>query len=65
MSGVDAASTRSVVVEGGGIRGVGSVGLHALGSFADRLGIPATLSMGVGRGGPVIPTCGRGGVLSG
>ena len=55
-SGVDAKSTRNVRVEAGGTQVAGHVGLHALGSFADRLGLGETLSAAVGwtgRGTPV------------
>jgi hypothetical protein len=41
---VNANSTVGVVVEGGGEQVVGYVGLHALGSLADRLGLGAALS---------------------
>jgi hypothetical protein len=41
---VNANSTVAVVVEGGGEQVVGHVGLHALGSLADRLGFAASLS---------------------
>jgi hypothetical protein len=53
-----------VVVEAGGTQVVGHVGLHALGSFADRLGIGETLSAAVGWDGPGVPTHDRGRVLS-
>ena len=55
-SGVDAKSTRNVRVEADGTQVAGHVGLHALGSFADRLGLGETLSAAVGwtgRGTPV------------
>lgn len=41
---MNANSTVSVVVEGGGDQVVAHVGLHALGTLADRLGIGASLS---------------------
>jgi hypothetical protein len=41
---VNANSTVAVVVEGGGEQVVAHVGLHALGSLADRLGLGASLS---------------------
>ena len=37
-------STVAVVVEGGGDQVVAHVGLHALGTFADRLGLGDALS---------------------
>jgi hypothetical protein len=40
---MNANSTRTVVVEAGGTQVVGHVGLHALGAFADRLGVGETL----------------------
>ena len=53
---MNAQSTRNVRVEAGGTQVAGHVGLHALGSFADRLGLGETLSAAVGwtgRGTPV------------
>jgi hypothetical protein len=44
---VNANSTVAVVVDGGGEQVVAHVGLHALGSFADRLGLGASLSESV------------------
>jgi hypothetical protein len=41
---VNATSTLSAVVEGGGEGVVAHVGLHALGRFADRVGLPQALS---------------------
>ena len=61
---MNANSTRSVVVEAGGTQVVGHVGLHALGSFADRLSVGETLSGAVGWGGPGTPTYDRGRVLT-
>lgn len=61
---MNANSTRSVVVESGGTQVVGHVGLHALGSFADRLGIGETLSNAVGWSGPGTPIHDRGRVLT-
>jgi len=52
------------VIEGGGEGAVGHVGLHALGSFADRLGVPATLSAAVPWGGERAPLHDRGKVLT-
>ena len=46
ISAVKSNSVRQVRVEGGGGL-VGHVGLHALGAFADRLGVGASLSVGV------------------
>ena len=45
---MNATSTRNVSVEAGGTQVVGHVGLHALGSFADRLGVGATLFEAIG-----------------
>jgi hypothetical protein len=44
---VNANSTRRVVVEPGGTGVVAHVGLHALGCFADRLGLGAALSSAI------------------
>ena len=49
---MNANSTRNVVVESGGTQVVAHVGLHALGSFADRLGVGERLSSAVGWSGP-------------
>ncbi len=57
-------NANSVVVEGGGTQVVGHVGLHALGSFADRLGLGETLSDAVGWRGPGVPLHDRGKVLT-
>ena len=54
ISEMNATSTRSVVVEAGGTQVVGHVGLHALGAFADRLGVPMVLSDAVGWDGDAI-----------
>ena len=51
------------VIEGGGEGAVGHVGLHALGSFADRLGVPETLSAAVPWAGERAPVHDRGKVL--
>ena len=64
ISEMNATSTRSVVVEAGGTQVVGHVGLHALGAFADRLGVPMVLSDAVGWDGPGTPAHDRGRVLS-
>jgi hypothetical protein len=61
---MNATSTRTVVVEAGGTQVVGHVGLHALGSFADRLGVGETLSGAVGWNGPGRPVHDRGRVLT-
>jgi len=61
---MDANSTRNVVVESGGTQVVGHVGLHALGSFADRLGVGETLSRAIGWNGPGRPIHDRGRVLT-
>lgn len=60
---MNANSTKRVVVEGGGDQVVGHVGLHALGSFADRLGVGETLSEAVGWNGGGTPGHDRGRVL--
>lgn len=60
---MNANSTESVVVEAGGDQVVGHVGLHALGAFADRLGVGVTLSDAVGWQGPGTPAYDRGRVL--
>jgi hypothetical protein len=60
---MNANSTRNLVVETGGDQVVGHVGLHALGSFADRLGLGEVLSGAVGYEGRGIPTHDRGRVL--
>lgn len=60
---MNANSTVNVVVEGAGTQVVGHVGLHALGSFADRLRVGETLSGAVGWNGPGVPTHDRGRVL--
>ena len=57
-------SVREVRVEGGGGGLVGLVGLHALGLFADRLGVGASLSCGVRWGGERAPGHDRGKVLT-
>ena len=61
---MNATSTRNVAVEAGGTQVVGHVGLHALGSFADRLAVGETLSGAVGWSGPGRPTHDRGRVLT-
>ena len=60
---MNANSTRNVSVEAGGSQVVGHVGLHALGSFADRLGVGEALSEAVGWDGPGRPVHDRGRVL--
>ena len=60
---MNANSTRNVVVESGGTQVVAHVGLHALGSFADRLGVGERLSSAVGWSGPGVPVHDRGRVL--
>jgi hypothetical protein len=47
-SEMNANSTRTVIVERGGTQVVDHVGLHALGLFADRLGVNEALSGAVG-----------------
>jgi len=63
ISEMNANSAESVVVEAGGEQVVGHVGLHALGSFADRLGVGEALSAAVGWNGPGVPVHDRGRVL--
>jgi hypothetical protein len=60
---VNANSTRNVTVEGDGTQVVGHVGLHALGSFADRMGVGDALTGAVGWKGPGVPVHDRGKVL--
>jgi hypothetical protein len=60
---VNANSTVSVVVEGGGDQVVAHVGLHALGSFADRLGVGDGLSARIPLPGVRLPVHDRGKVL--
>jgi len=61
---MNANSTRTVVVEAGGTQVVGHVGLHALGAFADRLGVGRTLSQAIGWAGSGTPVHDRGRVLT-
>ena len=61
---MNATSTRNVIVESGGAQVVGHVGLHALGMFADRLGVGEALSQAVGWNGPGVPVHDRGKVLT-
>lgn len=63
-SEMNANSTRNVVVESGGTQVVGHVGLHALGMFADRLGVGEALSQAVGWSGSGTPVHDRGRVLT-
>ncbi|MGH9827774.1 MAG: IS1380 family transposase, partial [Blastocatellia bacterium] len=60
---MDATSTRSVVVEPGGRQVVTHVGLHALGAFADRLGLGDLLSECIPSKGQRAPVHDRGKVL--
>jgi hypothetical protein len=60
---VNANSTVAVVVEGGGEGVVAHVGLHALGAFADRLGLGHSLSARVPVTGERLPVHDRGKVL--
>ena len=55
--------TVPVVVEGGGVGAVAHVGLHALGAFADRLGLGGLLSERIGWTGERAPVHDRGKVL--
>ncbi len=56
-------STRYVKVESGGTGVVAHVGLHALGSFADRLGLGDALSAAIPWEGNGVPVHDRGKVL--
>lgn len=56
-------STRRVKVEPGGAGVVAHVGLHALGTFADRLGLGDALSAAMPWQGPGVPVHDRGKVL--
>jgi len=60
---VNATSTRRVVVEPGGSGVVAHVGLHALGAFADRLGLGDSLSACIVPKGERLPLHDRGKVL--
>jgi hypothetical protein len=60
---VNGTSTRRVKVESGGTGVVAHVGLHALGSFADRIGLGASLSRAVPPKGERRPAHDRGTVL--
>jgi len=60
---VNANSTRRVMVEPGGTGVAAHVGLHALGSFADRLGLGDSLSSCLPWAGAGIPVHDRGKVL--
>ncbi|MDA8184025.1 MAG: transposase [Actinomycetota bacterium] len=57
-------STRRVKVESGGKGVVAHVGLHALGAFADRMGLGDALSSAIPWGGNGIPVHDRGKVLT-
>ena len=61
---VHANSTLPVVVEGGGEQVVAHVGLHALGAFADRLGLGDSLSARLPATGERLPVHDRGRVLT-
>jgi hypothetical protein len=61
---VNSNSTQNVVVEPGGDRVVAHVGLHALGVFADRLGLGASLSSAIAPRGERLPVHDRGKVLT-
>ena len=60
---MDGNSTVGVVVEAGGTQVVAHVGLHALGSFADRLGLGVRLSERIAWSGERAPLHDRGTVL--
>lgn len=57
-------STNRVTVESSGAGVVAHVGLHALGAFADRLGLPASLSSRIVAKGERLPVHDRGKVLT-
>jgi hypothetical protein len=61
---VNSNSTVAVVVEMGGKGVVAHVGLHLLGSFADRLGVGESLSGAIAPRGERLPTHDRGKVLT-
>jgi Transposase DDE domain group 1 len=61
---VNSNSTVPVVVEMGGTQVVAHVGLHLLGSFADRLGVGDSLSKAIVAGGERLPVHDRGKVLT-
>ena len=61
---MNANSTVPVVVEGGGEQVVAHVGLHALGAFADRLGLGASLSARIPITGERLPLHDPGKVLT-
>jgi hypothetical protein len=61
---VNGNSTRRVIVEPGGTGVVAHVGLHALGSFADRLGLGNALSSAIPWVGNGVPLHDRGKVLT-
>lgn len=61
---MNANSTRRVQVEADGTQVVGHVGLHALGAFADRLGVPDVLSAAIGWRGNGVPVHPRGRVMT-
>lgn len=60
---MNANSTTRVKVEPGGAGVVAHVGLHALGSFADRLGLGDSLSSRISWTGERLPAHDRGKVL--
>lgn len=60
---MNANSTRNVKVEAGGDQVAGHTGLHALGWFADRMGVGEGLSRAVGYEGPGFPIHDRGRIL--
>ena len=61
---VNGNSTLNVGVEAGGTQVVAHAGLHALGRFADRIGLPQALSAAVGWRGERAPLHDRGTVLT-
>jgi hypothetical protein len=63
MSEMNATSTRRAVVEPGGDQVVSHVGLHALGSFADQLGLGDALSARIPPRSAHLPLHDRGKVL--
>jgi hypothetical protein len=61
---VNSNSVLNVGVEGGGTQVVAHAGLHALGCFADRVGLPAALSTAIKWSGERAPLHDRGKVLT-
>ena len=57
-------STRTMIVDTGGTQVVADVGLHALGQFADRIGLPQAMSKVIPWAGERAPAHDRGKVLT-